>query len=63
MNTLPSTDAAAMRIDWAAWIEEYSPLFLLYARQQCRNESAAEVVMLDALVQLVREVEANPIER
>ncbi|MBR5196367.1 MAG: sigma-70 family RNA polymerase sigma factor [Akkermansia sp.] len=59
MNTLSSTDAAAKRIDWSAWLDEYGSQFLLYARQQCRNESDAEDVMQDALVQLVRVVESG----
>ncbi len=56
MNTLSFTDDAAMRVDWAAWLDEYGPQFLLYARQQCRNESEAEDVMQEAQVQLVRAV-------
>lgn len=59
MKTLSSTDAAAKRIDWSAWLAEYGPQLLLYARQQCRSESDAEDVLQDALVQLVHAVEGG----
>lgn len=50
---------AAGRIDWSAWLAEYGPRLLIYARQQCRSEADAEDVMQDALVQLVHAVEGG----
>lgn len=44
-------------VDWAAWLDEYGPRLLLYARQQSRSEADAEDVLQMALVQLVRAVE------
>ena len=59
MNSLSPTDAAEKRIDWSAWLAEYGPQLLLYARQQCRSEADAEDVLQDALVQLVHAVESG----
>ena len=46
-------------IDWSAWLAEYGPRLLLFARQQCRREADAEDVLQDALVQLVHAVEGG----
>ncbi len=46
-------------VDWAAWLQEYGPRLLLYARQQTRCEADAEDVMQEALVQLVHAVESG----
>ena len=47
------------RIDWSAWLAEYGPQLLLYARQQCRSDADAEDVLQEALVQLVHAVEGG----
>lgn len=54
----PRNDAAN-RIDWSAWLAEFGPQLLLYARQQCRSQADAEDVLQDALVQLVHAVESG----
>ena len=62
MNQHSPTDAGSTRagaIDWSAWLAEYGPQLLLYARQQCRSEADAEDVLQDALVQLVHAVEGG----
>ena len=59
MNQHSPTDAETARIDWSAWLAEYGPQLLLYARQQCRSEADAEDVLQEALVQLVHAVEGG----
>ena len=46
-------------VDWAAWLQEYGPRLLLYARQQTRCEADAEDVLQEALVQLVHAVDSG----
>ena len=46
-------------VDWAAWLQEFGPRLLLYARQQTRSEADAEDVMQEALVQLVHAVDSG----
>ena len=50
---------AQQSVDWSAWLAEYGPRLLLFARQQCRREADAEDVLQDALVQLVHAVEGG----
>ena len=59
MSSHPSTEPAAERIDWSAWLAEYGAQLLLYARQQCRSEADTEDVLQEALVQLVHAVEGG----
>lgn len=62
MNDKPASttvDEDSSPIDWSSWLAEYGSQLLLYARQQCRNQSDAEDVLQEALVQLVRAVESG----
>lgn len=44
---------------WRAWLEENGPKLLLFARQQTRSSEDAEDILQDALVKLVKKLEAN----
>ena len=62
MNLHSPTDAGnagAGPVDWSAWLAEFGPQLLLYARQQCRSQADAEDVLQEALVQLVHAVEGG----
>ncbi|MBQ3217810.1 MAG: sigma-70 family RNA polymerase sigma factor [Akkermansia sp.] len=48
--------------DWSAWLDEYGPRLMLYARQQTHSLADAEDVMQEAVVQLVRVVESGRFE-
>jgi RNA polymerase sigma-70 factor (ECF subfamily) len=45
--------------EWRAWLEEFGPRLLLFARQQTRSQEDAEDVFQDALVKLVDKLEAG----
>jgi len=42
--------------DWRAWLEEFGPRLLLFARQQTRSQQDAEDVLQDAIVKLVEKI-------
>ena len=44
---------------WRGWLREHGPRLLLFARQQTRWPEDAEDILQDALVKLVRKVEAG----
>ena len=41
---------------WRAWIEEYGPRLLLFARNQTRSHEDAQDVLQDAIVKLVDKI-------
>lgn len=45
--------------DWRAWLEEFGPRLLLFARQQTRSQQDAEDILQDALVKLVEKLRAD----
>lgn len=45
--------------EWRAWLEEFGPRLLLFARQQTRTHEDAEDILQDALVKLVDKLRAN----
>lgn len=45
--------------EWRAWLEEFGPRLLLFARQQTRTQEDAEDVFQDALVKLVDKLESG----
>lgn len=47
------------RVDWGAWLRENGPRLLLFARRQARRDADAEDILQEALVRLVRVVEAG----
>jgi RNA polymerase sigma-70 factor (ECF subfamily) len=51
----PPADA----IDWRAWLDAHGRKLLLFARQQTRSEQDAEDVFQEALVRLLRKVNAG----
>lgn len=44
---------------WRAWLEEYGPRLLLFARNQTRTQEDAEDVLQDAVVKLVAKIRSN----
>lgn len=47
------------RVDWAPWLRDNGPRLLLFARRQARRDADAEDILQEALVRLVRVVEAG----
>lgn len=45
--------------DWRAWLEEFGPRLLLFARQQTRSQEDAEDILQEALVKLVEKLRAD----
>ena len=45
--------------EWRAWLEEFGPRLLLFARQQTRTHEDAEDILQDALVKLVDKLRAD----
>lgn len=45
--------------DWRAWLEEFGPRLLLFARQQTRTHEDAEDILQEALVKLVEKLRAD----
>ncbi|MEP4076376.1 RNA polymerase sigma factor [Haloferula sp.] len=63
-DPLPVTDAPATSLSpsataWRAWLQEKGPRLLLFARQQTRSSEDAEDILQDALVKLVKKLEAG----
>lgn len=52
-------EAAVPPIDWSGWLRENGARLLLFARRQARSEADAEDILQEALVGLVRVVEAG----
>lgn len=52
-------EAAEPPIDWSGWLSENGARLLLFARRQARSEYDAEDILQEALVGLVRVVEAG----
>jgi len=45
--------------EWRAWLEEFGPRLLLFARQQTRSQQDAEDLLQEALVKLVEKLRAD----
>jgi RNA polymerase sigma-70 factor, ECF subfamily len=45
--------------EWRAWLEEFGPRLLLFARQQTRSSEDAEDILQEALVKLVEKLRAD----
>lgn len=63
-DPLPVTEAPATSLSpsataWRAWLKEMGPRLLLFARQQTRSSEDAEDIFQDALVKLVKKLEAG----
>lgn len=63
-DSLPVTETASISLSpsataWRAWLEESGPRLLLFARQQTRSSEDAEDILQDALVKLVKKLEAG----
>lgn len=54
-NQAPATTSPASSA-WRAWLEEYGPKFLLFARNQTRTHEDAQDVLQDAIVKLVQKI-------
>lgn len=52
-------ECAGQPIDWSGWLRENGARLLLFARRQARSEADAEDILQEALVGLVRVVEAG----
>lgn len=51
---MESQEQISKPVDWGAWLREYGPRLLLFARQQSRSGEDAEDIMQEALVRLVQ---------
>ena len=54
LTVVPETKPAPT--EWRAWLEEFGPKLLLFARQQTRSHQDAEDVLQDAIVKLVEKI-------
>ncbi len=45
--------------EWRAWLDEFGPRLLLFARQQTRSQQDAEDILQEALVKLVEKLRAE----
>jgi len=45
--------------EWRAWLEEFGPRLLLFARQQTRSQEDAEDILQEALLKLVDKLRAD----
>ncbi len=57
LTVVPETKPAPS--EWRAWLEEFGPKLLLFARQQTRSPQDAEDVLQDAIVKLVEKIRNN----
>lgn len=60
MTTAPSARTGSPAAsEWRAWLDEFGPRLLLFARQQTRSQEDAEDILQDALVKLVEKLESG----
>ena len=56
---ISSQAQATAASDWRAWLDEYGPRLLLFARQQTRSHEDAEDILQEAIVKLVDKIQTN----
>jgi len=54
-----AADAMPSSAEWRAWLAEYGPRLLLFARQQTRSHEDAEDILQEALLKLVDKLRAG----
>jgi len=54
-----SSGAMPSSAEWRAWLEEFGPRLLLFARQQTRTQEDAEDILQEALVKLIDKLRAD----
>ncbi|MEM1084628.1 MAG: sigma-70 family RNA polymerase sigma factor [Verrucomicrobiota bacterium] len=59
MTEAPATSLSPSAAAWREWLREMGPRLLLFARQQTRSSEDAEDILQDALVKLVKKLEAG----
>lgn len=47
-------DESLQQTEWRRWLEDHTPKFLLFARQQARSEADAQDLVQEAVVEAVR---------
>jgi len=58
-TAISSQAPATAASDWSAWLDEYGPRLLLFARQQTRCHQDAEDILQEAIVKLVDKIQSN----
>jgi RNA polymerase sigma-70 factor, ECF subfamily len=47
-------DESSQQTDWRRWLQDHTPKFLLFARQQARSEADAQDLVQEAVVEAAR---------